>query len=305
MTVKAGGGGVSVMISVQKLFGDVAAASFVAEYWHRLPWARSGAARRICALGSWETLGEILRDADANVLVVHDGEQCAGVRPTRLEAAQALSGEGKTILVRHAERHHPGLGELARAFEQSFCGPVDVQMFVTPAGQAGFSWHYDAEDVFILQTAGQKEYGLRKNTVNPWPVEETLPADMQYGREIMPLVRVTLKAGDLLYIPCGYWHKADATASAEAAISLAVGVMSPAAIGVLDFLRPRLLESMLWRQRLPVAGNASPMSGEELMAAYRELFGKLGEDLVKRLKDPLLLKDFVEAMESGGRVRKD
>ncbi len=77
-------------------------------------------------------------------------------------------------------------------------------------GTPGFSWHYDAEDVFIIQTAGEKEYSLRKNTVNPWPLEETLPADMQYERELMPLMRVLLRGGDLLYIPCGYWHKAEA-----------------------------------------------------------------------------------------------
>ena len=44
-------------------------------------------------------------------------------------------------------------------------GTAHVQLFVTPAETHGFSWHYDAEEVFIVQTAGVKDYLLRENTV--------------------------------------------------------------------------------------------------------------------------------------------
>jgi ribosomal protein L16 Arg81 hydroxylase len=284
-----------VKIDVQVFFGELGLPRFVAEYWHRLPFAGSGLAGSAAAMGGWDALGRIVSSADADVLVVRGGEQQAGVRPWNLIEAQGLSRDRHTMVVRHAERHHPGLAALAHGFEQTFSGPVDIQMFATPAGESGFSWHYDAEDVFILQITGEKEYSMRKNTVNPWPLEETLPADMRYEREIMPMMRVTLKEGDLLYIPCGYWHKADAGASAEAALSLAVGVMSRSAMDVFDWLRPRLLESMLWRQRLPVVGAASPMSADELGAAYRELFGQLGADLAKRLSDSRLAMEFLHA----------
>jgi ribosomal protein L16 Arg81 hydroxylase len=292
-------------MDVRDLFADTSLAAFVGEYWHRLPFARSGGARDVCQqLGGWETFGVVLGDESADVLVVRAGEQCAGARPRSLEEAAALSRERHTMVVRHAERQHAGLGQLARTFEQIFGGPVDIQMFATPAGEAGFSWHYDAEDVFILQTTGEKEYSLRKNTVNPWPLEETLPADMRYEREIMPMMRVTLKAGDLLYIPCGYWHKADASASAEPALSLAVGVMSRSAMEVFDWLRPRLFESMLWRQRLPIVGEASPLGAEELESAYRELCVQLGLDLAKRLSDPRTALEFLRAMSAGDALEE-
>jgi ribosomal protein L16 Arg81 hydroxylase len=205
-----------------------------------------------------------------------------------------LRDEGYTIIVRHAERRHAGLGELARSFEATFGGPVDIQIFATPAGSGGFSWHYDAEDLFILQTAGEKAYGLRKNTVDPWPLEETLPQDMRYEREIMPLMQVSLMAGDLLYLPCGYWHKADAARSMETAISLAIGVMSRTAMDVYDFMRRRIVDSLVWRQRLPIGGPAVGRGREELDAAYRELFAQLGTDLAKMLADPRLAVDFLD-----------
>jgi len=289
-------------MDVQSVLGDMPVTKFAADYLHRLPLALSGSAQGVCEMGSWEALAAILSAADADVMVVRDGRRYTELRPADLERAKALSRERYTIVVRHAERHHEGLSELARAFEEAFCGPVDVQVFATPPGSAGFSWHYDAEDVFILQTAGEKEFALRKNTVNPWPLEETLPADMQYERELMPLMRVSLKPGDLLYVPCGYWHKADASKSPATAISLAVGVMSRTAIDVFDFLRRRLLDSLFWRQRLLIVGPASAMSAEQIEAAYRELFAQLGADVAKRFADPRLVEEFLNrrASDKGG-----
>jgi ribosomal protein L16 Arg81 hydroxylase len=152
-----------------------------------------------------------------------------------------------------------------------------VHAYITPPDQYGFSWHYDAEEVFILQTTGRKEYALRKNTVNPWPIEETLPADMHYEREIMPMMKCTLSAGDWLYIPSGWWHKASALAG-EPAISLALGVMPRTGVHIFDLLRREVLDSLLWRQRLPVMNAA----GSE--AALRALLEQLSADAARLLK---------------------
>ena len=149
-----------------------------------------------------------------------------------------------------------------------------------------------------MQTSGQKEYSLRKNTVNPWPLIETIPQNMGYESEVMPLMRVLLSAGDWLYIPCGYWHKAEAHDSDAAAISLALGVMSPSAIDIYDYLRARLLDSLLWRQRLPVNGAASAVSSDELVSHYRELFEQLADDLAKTLRDEQCVYDFLARGES-------
>src|SRR5437868_4150246 len=166
---------------------------------------------------------------------------------------------------------------------RDFSAPVNIHMYCTPGGQFGFGWHYDAEDVFIIQTSGRKQYSLRKNTVNPWPIEETLPADMRYEREMMPLMRCELAAGDWLYIPSGYWHMAE---SREMAISLAIGVQPRTAVDVFDLLRPQILDSIFWRQRLPVAGAAAAMGEDEMREQFAAIFQQLGQELLKMLSDP-------------------
>ena len=151
--------------------------------------------------------------------------------------------------------------------------------------------------MFIFQTQGEKAYSLRKNTVNPWPLEETLPEDMQYQRELMPLMRVLLRSGDLLYIPCGYWHRAAAQPTGETAISLAVGVMSRSALEVYEFLRSRLAQSLVWRQRLPLP-NPSERSRVELLIMYQHMFKQLADDLAKTLADPGFVREFLEQFEN-------
>jgi 50S ribosomal protein L16 3-hydroxylase len=267
-------------MNLQTLLADVPLSRFVADHYYRLPYSLAGTARPFCELGSWETLTPILAQDAADIFICRRNEQYAGPQPRTAEDARRLTEEGYTLLVKHAERHDQRLADVAAAFERDLGAPVNIHMYCTPGGQYGFGWHYDAEEVFIVQTTGRKEYSLRKNTVNPWPIEETLPADMHYEREIMPLVRCELSAGDWLYIPSGYWHMGQ---SRETAISLAIGVMPHTAVEIFDSLRPRILESLLWRQRLPITGAASPLTPEELRAEYQKLYVSLGADLSKLL----------------------
>lgn len=93
---------------------------------------------------------------------------------------------------------------LARSFERDFHRTARVQLFVTPRGTRGFAWHYDLEDVFILQTLGSKTYYLRENTR---VTSLDGAADFaQFAQEVSPLAVCALTVGDVLYIPRGMWH---------------------------------------------------------------------------------------------------
>ena len=284
---------------LDRLLGEIPPAEFIDNFFLRQPYSLAARAMPWAALGAWSTLETILADPAADVLVAKQGQRWPGEGTPTFAAARQLFNDGHTVLVRHAERHAPSIAQLAADFEAEFRAPVDVHLYYTPAGQRGFGWHYDAEDVFILQAAGEKEYSFRKNTVNPWPLVETLPDDMRYQREIMPLGRCLLGAGDWLYLPHGWWHQAEARGES---VSLAVGVLSPAALDVYDFVRARLLSSFQWRQRLPVVGAASPRTADEQTAEYEQFFSALGADLAKLFNDAALVRDYL-ASRTGERNR--
>ena len=264
---------------LSQLLGSIPPQTFLDDYFYKLPLAMAGGCRHLVQLGSWQTVLELLAHPEVDVLVGRDGQSRPGDTP-RPDQARELLAEGYTIGIRHAERHHSGLAALAAEFHAEFAAPVDVHLYVTPAARAGFGWHYDAEDVFILQTLGSKVWSLRKNTVNPWPLVETTPADMRYRAESMPLLRCQLAAGDWLYIPNGYWHS---TQAGEESISLSVGLTSPTALDLCDALRSRLLDSLRWRQRLPLAGSIDQRDEAEQLQQLQQIAADLSQDLARQL----------------------
>jgi hypothetical protein len=65
-------------------------------------------------------------------------------------------------------------------------------------------------------------------------------------------------------------------------------------VEVIDFLRPQILESMFWRQRLPVAGTAAGANDAELREQYATLFRQCGQELAKLLNDPRQVDAFLK-----------
>jgi ribosomal protein L16 Arg81 hydroxylase len=280
-------------MSFQRLLAKSETPHFLENYFQRLPFTKSVASADCLAYGTWESLTKIIASPGADVMVVRQNQRYAGSPPANTAEAQSLVAEGYTLLVRHAELHHPELGEFARGLAADFAAPINIHVYCTPASKVGFSWHYDAEEVFIVQTTGVKEYFLRKNSVNPWPIEETLPRDMRYEREIMPLMKVVLAAGDWLYIPSGYWHYG---AAQEAAISLSIGVAPRTGVDLFDALRERVVDSLLWRQRLPVMGTLAAASDDELREQLVTVLRELSRDLTGMAAEPKLLTDFMRSM---------
>ena len=180
---------------------------FSKSHLFRTPYAAPFKAKGFQNFISWPLLEQILeKHNDAWLpqggLLPSDPQISSG----KLTPEQAVQGfqQGRTVLVRHAERAHAAVQAIAKDFENLFAKPVDVQLYVTPSGAEGFNWHYDVEEVFVIQCRGEKEFRLRENTIDPWPLPNTLPKDMHFEREKFSAETVcTLKAGDWLYIPSG------------------------------------------------------------------------------------------------------
>lgn len=278
---------------IEQLLRDLAPGQFLDQYYTRVPLTKAGAAAGFTTFAGWPSVEAILARPDVDGFLAREGTMWEGGRLPPFPEVKTLFGQGHTLVLRNAERHDPELARIAQGFVADFAAEVNVHVYCTPPARSGFGWHYDPEDVFIVQIHGAKEYQLRKNTVNPWPLLAQMPKDLRYEREAMPLWSCVLRPGDWLYIPTGWWHSARGAEGDS--ITLAIGLMTPAAIDLLDFLKRELLSSIAWRQRLPVLGAANPSSPEDLVKAHRSILTDLGRDLSRLLSDESLARRFLEA----------
>jgi ribosomal protein L16 Arg81 hydroxylase len=264
--------------------------TFMREHYLRQPFARRASAQRLQHLATWELIDWLVEKTPCDLMLVRDGALWPGERPTSAQQTRALYAEGYTLVLRQPDHHHAALAEVARTFSAEFHGRINLHIYCTPPGHHGFTWHCDPEEVFIFQTVGRKDYSLRENTISPAPLLEKLPSGALAARETTPITECQLAAGDWLYIPGGYWHRAQAP---EEALSLSIGLMPPTLLDVLDYMRAALADSPTWRRRLPALGHASELDDARKQEVCGELFAQLGGELHRALTDPRLPLKFL------------
>jgi 50S ribosomal protein L16 3-hydroxylase len=210
-------------MTLNQWIAPMSVTEFRTQHLRRVPFAAAGSASTIVSMLDWQTVGRVLERAAArDVLVVTRGQLLNVPPPRSLTEARAIMRTGTGFTVRRVARHDAALAHVAGAFTDDLAGQVDLHLFVTPGGTHGFGWHYDTEDVFLIQTAGCKDYYFRENTMvrgRPWsaPVDLTL-----YGQETSPMGTARLLPGDFLYIPARWWHVA---LCREDSLSLSLGVV--------------------------------------------------------------------------------
>jgi ribosomal protein L16 Arg81 hydroxylase len=126
---------------------------------------------------------------------------------------------GKTLI--HAGLNHtrPNLRRLCAMLTAKFAAPAEAVSYLTPAGQQGARAHSDPSDVYVIQLEGTKHWQV-------WATPETrrLGVDRDYTLAELgpPELDVSLRPGDVLYVPYGTPH----VAAAEEQVSLHVTVVS-------------------------------------------------------------------------------
>lgn len=108
---------------------------------------------------------------------------------------------------------------LARSLEGAFGSPVYVVAFLTPAGSRGFLSHFDTPNVLVVQLEGTKVWRLHEAVVEAPLLRHCRP--LHDGEVGEPTRVVTLHPGDLLYVPGGVVHSAEA--QEEASLHLTIG----------------------------------------------------------------------------------
>ncbi|HEX5090954.1 MAG TPA: cupin domain-containing protein [Nocardioides sp.] len=117
---------------------------------------------------------------------------------------------GATVVFQGLHRSFPPLVDLISELELELGHPCQANAYLTPPGSQGFAVHSDTHDVFVLQTAGTKQWELHPPLGHP-----------EHGVE-EPL----LEPGHVMYLPTGTPHAARAQDTVSLHITIGINQLT-------------------------------------------------------------------------------
>lgn len=287
-------------------------ARFAADYWGRAPLLS-----RAEELADPARFTDLFRPADADELlsrrglrtpflrVAMDGQVIPAARYTGGggagaeigdqvldERVLALYADGATLVLQGLHRLWPPLIDFARDLGTDLGQPVQVNAYLTPAGNQGFSTHYDTHDVFVLQVDGHKRWRIHE-PVLPDPLERQPWGG--YAEEVAaaatgpPVLDVVLSPGDALYLPRGWLHSAAAQKTSSLHLTLGVRALTRYALveALLDLAAadPRLRAGLPLGVDVADPGQIRPELAETVAALQDWLAGVEPGAVAARLRE--------------------
>ncbi|MEU1687609.1 cupin domain-containing protein [Micromonospora sp. NPDC005707] len=247
-------------------------AKFAADHWGRSPLLS-----RAAELPNPAGFTDLLSPADADELlsrrglrtpflrVAKDGQLVPAARFTGGggagaeigdqvldEQILALYADGATLVLQGLHRTWPALVDFARDLGAALAQPLQVNAYLTPAGNQGFATHYDTHDVFVLQVDGRKHWRIHPPVLpdplekQPWGGRADEVSAVAEGR---PALDVVLEPGDALYLPRGWLHSAQAQESSS--LHLTVGIRALTRHALVEELLALSAEDVRLRAGLP------------------------------------------------------
>lgn len=232
-----------------ELLGGLSARGFLREFWQKRPLLVRGAVRGLRGAPGLRALMRLAARSDADARLVERRARRWRVSQAPLERARLESldapGSGRwTLLVHDLELHVPAAERLLWRFAFLPWSRLDDVMLSYATTGGGVGPHFDSYDVFLVQGAGRRRWGLARP--RRWRLQPDAPLKLIEG--FRPEVQCVLEPGDLLYLPPGWGHDGVAL---EPCFTWSIGARAPQATefasAFLDYLQEHRLPGGAYR----------------------------------------------------------
>lgn len=147
-------------------------------------------------------------------------------------------------LVRNRIRNEPFVDQISKQIATFAEAPTLVGSYAAFSSKSSYKSHWDTRDVYAVQLLGKKRWILKKpNFEFPLYMQQTKNfPNIKEPDEIY--MDVILEAGDILYIPRGWWH--DPLPLDEETFHLAIATFAPTGFEYMRWLQnivPNILDS--------------------------------------------------------------
>ena len=185
---------------------------------------------------------------------------------------QNLVSRGASIILNDIQKHNLNLLKFVDELQKLTNGRCQGNLYFSMASHQAFGPHFDLHDVFAIHFEGEKVWNIYEN-IEKSPINHPvfkLSGDERRKRAGKIIEQVTLRPGDLLYIPRGQYH--DALASQNGAIHIAFGLTYLKSIDALTSLWQNFILNEFMRSDIKVNSNK-----DELQKVLKKLSNELND----------------------------
>jgi ribosomal protein L16 Arg81 hydroxylase len=193
----------------------------------------------------------------------------------------ALLADGATLILYSVEDLCPAVRSLSESFRDVLQARNHVNLYASWRSENGFDLHWDSHEVMVLQLHGRKQWQIFAPTQEA-PLDVGVPPRPSGP----PTWSGMLNAGDVLYLPRGWWHVANAVN--EPSLHLTFGIAPMHGLNLLNWMATRLKGHVHLRRNLPSL--REPAAQQAYMSELRAIVGEMLDDgaIEKFLRDAAL-----------------
>ena len=155
------------------------------------------------------------------------------------EKVQNWVSKGASIILNDIDKANSGLINISNQLQDITNGRCQGNLYFSMQSRQAFGPHCDVHDVFAIHFEGEKVWNIYENIENN-PINHPLfkySPEERIKKAGRMIDQITLKPGDLLYLPRGQYH--DALASKSGSIHIAFG---------LTYFKPIDLMAIMWEK---------------------------------------------------------
>ncbi|WP_405913035.1 cupin domain-containing protein [Streptomyces sp. NBC_00963] len=176
-----------------------------------------------------------------------------------------LLRDGATLVLDQSNVFDPTMEAACRAMQWWSREHVQANVYLTTNDASGFDLHWDDHDVLIVQLAGEKQWEVR-NTSRPAPMFRDAERNDTPSEEIV--WTGTMKAGDVMHIPRGYWHAATRVGRGGGhSTHVTFGFAKRTAVSWLTWLADWSRQQELFRHDLDRWGSPDEQQAQQMLLA--------------------------------------
>jgi hypothetical protein len=187
--------------------------------------------------------------------------------------------DGATLILDAVNEFGGPLQKLCAGLADEFAASSQANLYACWGASQGFDVHWDDHDVFVIQLEGAKRWRLYGST-RAAPLRRDLGEE--HPRPAEPLEETVLRAGDMLYLPRGYWHAA--VGLGEPSLHITVGLTRKTGHDLLTWLADQALAQNLTRADLPLERDDEALGRHVAAVLAASMGGADAADLGRRFR---------------------